>query len=153
MANTYTQLYVHFVFGVRERYSLISRKWSEELYKYISGIIKEQGHMVYSINGMPDHVHILVSMNPKQSLSDLMIHVKKSSSVWINTNRLVLGRFSWQEGFGAFTYSRSQVPAVAQYIANQESHHTGRSFREEYLKLLEDFGIEYDKRYIFHDPN
>jgi REP element-mobilizing transposase RayT len=152
MANTYTQLYIHFVFAVKERYSLISKKWRDELFKYISGIIKEQGHKIYAINGMPDHIHILVSMNPKQSPSDLMMHVKKNSSAWINSRRLVMGRFSWQEGYGAFSYSKSHIPTVANYITNQESHHTRKSFREEYIQILESFGIEYSERYIFREP-
>jgi putative transposase len=103
MANTYMQLYNHYVFAVRNRISLVSPSWKNDLYKYMSGIIEQQGHKLYIINGMPDHVHILVSMSPNQAPSELMYHVKRSSSLWINQNRLAAGRFCWQEGFGAFS--------------------------------------------------
>ncbi|MBE0673622.1 MAG: IS200/IS605 family transposase [Bacteroidales bacterium] len=149
MANTYTQLYVHCVFAVQGRYSLIHKPWNDDLYRYISGIVTDHGHKAYIINGMPDHVHMLVSMHPGKSLSDLMYNVKKSSSLWINQRRLVMGKFSWQEGYGAFTYSKSQIPVVANYIENQEQHHKGQSFKEEYIKLLDSFGVKYDEKYLF----
>lgn len=104
---------------------------------------------MFSINGMPEHIHILISMNPKQAPSDLMYHIKRSSSLWINDNKLASGKFSWQEGFGAFSYGRSQIPAIAKYIENQQQHHKKRSFIEEYIELLNAFGIEYDERYIY----
>jgi REP element-mobilizing transposase RayT len=143
---------MHFVFAVQGRYSLINRRWNDELYKYMAGIISEQGHKAYVINGMPDHIHALVSMNPSQSPSDLMYHVKKNSSAWINKNRYVMGRFSWQEGFGAFTYCKSSIPNVASYIENQEEHHKKKSFREEYIELLKSYGIDYNDKYIFITP-
>jgi REP element-mobilizing transposase RayT len=149
MANTYTQLYNHYVFAVQNRISLISPSWKNDLYRYMSGIIEQQGHKMYIINGMPDHVHIMVSMSPNQAPSDLMYHVKRSSSLWINQNRLVAGRFSWQEGFGAFSVGKSQLPKKIKYIEGQEEHHKKTSFMEEYLKFLEEYEIPYDERYIF----
>jgi REP element-mobilizing transposase RayT len=149
MPNTYTQIHIHAIFAVQNRLSLISKSWEQRLYQYITGIIQNQGHKLLAINGMPDHVHILFGMRPIQSLSDLMRDVKGDSSLWINDNKLVAGKFSWQEGYGAFSYSKSQIPAVATYIENQELHHKKKSLIEEYAKILHDFGIEYDEKYIF----
>jgi len=149
MANTYSQIYLQFVFAVQNRISLISTKWKEELYKYMNGIIEQNGHKTYAINGMPDHVHALVSMSPKQAPSDLMHDVKRSSSIWINDNHLVMGHFSWQEGFGAFSYGKSQLPDIISYIENQEKHHKKRTFIEEYKEFLTLYGIEFDERYIY----
>ncbi|MBP8042603.1 MAG: IS200/IS605 family transposase [Bacteroidales bacterium] len=148
MPNTYTQLYVHYIFAVQNRISLISNKWKEDLYKYINGIIIQQGHKPFAINGIPDHVHVLVSMSPKQAPSDLMFHVKRSSSLWINDNKLVAGKFSWQEGFGGFSYGKSQIPSIVKYIANQEKHHKKQSFYEEYLDFLKFYEVEFDERYV-----
>ena len=149
MANTYTQIYIQYVFAVQNRVSLINENWQPDLYKYMTGIIEHQEHKLFSINGMPDHVHILISMNPMQAPSDLMYHVKRSSSLWINENKLCPGKFSWQEGFGAFSYGKSQIPTIANYIENQKSHHLKKSFIEEYTGFLKAFGIEYDDRYIY----
>jgi len=149
MANTYSQIYLHFVFAVQNRVSLISPKWQVELYKYMNGIISNSGHKVYIINGMPDHVHALASMNPKQAPSDLMHDVKRSSSLWINENHFVLGKFSWQEGFGVFSYGKSQIPGIANYIEQQKRHHEKRTFIEEYIQFLKLFEIEYDERYVY----
>ena len=149
MANTYSQVYLHFVFAVQNRLSLINPRWEVDLYKYMSGIISKDGHKVYVINGMPDHVHALVSMNPKQAPSDLMHDVKRSSSLWINENRFVRGKFSWQEGFGVFSYGHSQIPTIANYIEQQKKHHEKRTFIEEYREFLKLFNIEFDERYIY----
>jgi REP element-mobilizing transposase RayT len=149
MANTYTQIYIHYVFAVQNRFGLIQPNWQNDLYKYMTGIVQQQEHKLLQIGGMPDHVHVLVSMNPKQSPSDLMFHVKRSSSLWINDHRLVMGKFLWQEGFGAFSYGKSQIPVIAKYIETQEKHHVKRTFMEEYLKFLKRFDIEYDERYVF----
>jgi REP element-mobilizing transposase RayT len=149
MANTYVQLYVHYVFAVQNRIGLIQNKWEDDLYKYMNGIIVQQNHKLLCIGGMSDHIHALVSMNPKQSPSDLMFHIKRSSSLWINENRLVMGNFSWQEGFGAFSYGKSQIPDIAKYIETQEIHHKKHTFMEEYLQFLKLFEIEYDERYVF----
>lgn len=149
MANTYTQIYIQYVFAVQNRISLIADDWQTDLYKYMTGIIANQEHKLLSINGIPDHVHILVSMNPKQAPSDLMFHVKRSSSIWINDNKLCSGKFTWQEGFGAFSYGKSQIPTLAKYIENQKQHHKKKSFIEEYKGFLKAFGIEFDDRYIY----
>jgi putative transposase len=149
MPNTYTQIFIHYVFAVQDRLCLINHKWKDELYRYMIGIVEKHESKVYSINGMPDHLHILVSMNPKHSPSDLMYEVKRSSSLWINEKKFIRTKFSWQEGFGAFSYSKSQIPDIADYIANQEAHHKTRSFMEEYKSFLELYGIDYDKRYVF----
>ena len=150
MANTYTQLYIHFVFAVKDRASLIKPNWQSELYKYMNGIIEQQGHKPFAINGISDHVHLLVSMNPKQTSSDLTFHIKRSSSLWINENKLVGGKFSWQDGFGAFSYGKSQIPIISKYIDDQQKHHLKRSFLDEYIDFLKAFDIEYDERYVFH---
>ena len=149
MANTYTKIYIHYVFAVQNRLSLIQSKWKDDLHKYMMGIVEQQGHKLLQIGGMPDHIHVFVSMSPKQSPSDLMADVKRSSSLWINDKRLVMGKFSWQEGYGAFSYGKSQIPDMVNYIENQEKHHTRRTFIEEYLEFLKLFEIEYDERYVF----
>ena len=151
MANTFTQIHIHAVFAVQNRISLISKDWQERLYKYIIAIMQKHGHKVLSIGGMPDHVHILFGSRPIQALSALMQEVKRDSSEWINQSKFVIGKFAWQEGYGAFSYSKSQIPNVANYIENQEEHHAKQSFTEEYRKILDNFGVEYDKRYIFHE--
>ncbi|CAM3302710.1 IS200/IS605 family transposase [Aequorivita lipolytica] len=150
MANTYTQIHIQTVFAVQNRQSLILGQWKEELYKYITGIIQNYDHKVLQINGMPDHIHILFGMRPTQSLSDLMKFVKQDSSKWINQKGFVNRKFSWQAGYGAFSYSKSDVQNVINYIKNQEAHHKTKTFTEEYLQLLKDFEIDFDNRYIFH---
>ena len=150
MANTYTQLFVHLVFAVQNRQALISKTWKDELYKYITGIISNKGHKILSIGGVSDHIQILIGVIPDQSISSLVADIKRSSSLWINEKRLTTGKFAWQEGFGAFSYGKSQVHAVCEYIENQEEHHKNQSFRDEYIKFLELFGIDYNKDYIFY---
>ena len=149
MANTYTQIHIQTVFAVQNRQSMIGEQRKDDLYKYITSIIQNNDHKLLQINGMPDHIHILFGMRPVQSLSELMKQVKQDSSKWINQNRLTRGKFSWQEGYGAFSYSKSQLPRVIKYIRNQGKHHKTKTFREEYLALLEAHGIDYDERYIF----
>jgi putative transposase len=149
MANTFTQIHIHAIFAVQNRISLISKTWEERLYQYITGIIQNHNHKLLSINGMPDHIHILFGMRPTQSLSDLMQDIKGDSYRWINENKFVAGKFSWQEGYGAFSYSKSQLSAVAEYIENQEQHHKKKTFIEEFKKILNHFNIEFDERYIF----
>jgi REP element-mobilizing transposase RayT len=149
MANTYTQIHIHVVFSVQNRIALIKKDWQNRLYQYIIAIIQNHGHKVLSIGGMPDHVHILFGFRPTQSLSDLMQNVKRDSSEWINKEKLVMGRFSWQEGYGAFSYSKSQIPQVVKYIEDQEKHQKKRTFVEEYQKILNDFELEYNEQYIF----
>ncbi len=149
MANTYTQIHVHAVFAVQNKVSVIHQSWKDELYKYISGIVKNNGHKLLIINGMPDHIHILFGMRPNQSLSDLMQDIKGSSSKWVNDKNLTKGRFSWQEGYGAFAYSKSQLPQIIRYIEKQEEHHKKKTFIEEYKEILRLFEIEYDERFVF----
>ena len=149
MSDTYTQIHIHVVFAVQNRQSLIQDSWKNRLYQYITGIIQNQGNKLLAINGMPDHIHILFGLKPTLSLSDLMRDVKGDSSRWINENKLAFGRFSWQEGYGAFSYSKSQIHDVATYIENQEKHHQKKSFYEEYLKILRDFEVEFDDKYVF----
>jgi len=149
MPNTFTQIYVQVVFAVNGRQSLISPSFKETLFKYIGGTMRNAGHKLITINGMPDHVHILVGLKPTVAISDLVKDIKVASSRLINDKKLVRGRFSWQEGFGAFSYSQSRLSKVARYIENQERHHARRSFKEEYLSMLKSFQIEYDERYLF----
>jgi len=149
MANTYTQIHIQAVFVVQNRQSLIDKIWEDELYKYITGIVQNHGHKMLQINGMPDHVHLLIGMRPTQSLSDLMKIVKGDSSKWINKKGLQQHRFSWQSGYGAFSYSKSDVSKVIQYIKNQKLHHKTKTFQAEYLELLKSNDVEYDERYIF----
>ena len=149
MANTYTQIHIQAVFAVQNRDCVIHKKWKDELYKYISGIIKNQNHKLLAINGMPDHIHVVFGMRPIQSLSDLLQDIKGSSSKWINDKGYVKGKFSWQEGYGAFSYSKSQLSRVITYIENQEQHHKEITFIEEYKEFLKQFEIEYDEKYIF----
>lgn len=148
MANTYTQIHIHAIFAVQNRNSLINKQWQDDLYKYITGIIQNNGHKLLQIGGMPDHVHVLFGMRPVQSLSDLMQDIKGSSSKWINENNFIQGKFSWQEGYGAFSYGKSQVEGVIKYIQNQEIHHQKHSFQEEYLELLKIFEVNFDEKYI-----
>jgi REP element-mobilizing transposase RayT len=151
MANTYTEIHVQFVFAVKYRDGLLLPSYKAELYQYISGILKPHNHKLLAINGMPDHIHIFIGMRPTQSISDLMQDIKGNSSKWINEKNFLKVKFEWQEGYGAFSYSKSHVNNVIDYIKNQEKHHKKESFRDEYLKFLKAFEIEYDERYIFKD--
>jgi REP element-mobilizing transposase RayT len=149
MADTYTKIYVHVIFTVQGRQNLISKQHKDELYKYITGIIQNKKQKVIIINGMPDHIHILIGIKPDIALSDLVRDVKANTSSFINEKRWIMGKFNWQEGFGAFSYSHSQLDSVANYIRNQEKHHSRRTFREEYLELLKKFDVDYDPKYMF----
>ena len=151
MANTYTQIHLQIVFAVKYRQCLIHPSWKDELFKYMTGIIQNYDHKVIQINGMPDHVHILIGMRPTQALSDLMKKVKGESSEWINKKKFIDSKFSWQEGFGAFSYSVSQLPIIINYIKNQEVHHSKKSFRKEYVTMLDKNDVLYDERYVFYD--
>ncbi len=151
MPNTYSQIYIHFVFAVQSRDASIDVQWRESLYQYIGGIVRKRKQHIVAIGGIHNHVHLLVSMNPTVSPSDLMADVKRISSKWINENHLIPGHFAWQEGFGAFSYAKSQIDNVIRYIQNQEEHHRSKTFREEYIDFLKAFGVEYDERYIFYD--
>ena len=152
MANTYTQIHIQFVFAVKHRDGLINSSFKEELYQYIAGIIKYHNHKLLAINGMYDHIHIFIGMRPTQSLSDLLQDIKGNSSKWINEKKFLKVKFEWQEGYGAFSYSKSQVKTVIDYIRNQEQHHAVKTFQDEYLEFLKLFEVDYDERYIFKEP-
>jgi putative transposase len=149
MPNTYSQMYVQVVIVVKFRQSLIQKSWKEELYKYITGIVTNKGQKLLRINGVENHVHILLNIKPNIALSDLMRDIKANSTLWINDQKLCNHKFQWQEGFGAFTYSISQLDNVIKYIDNQEEHHRKQSFKEEYLSFLKNFEIEYKDEYLF----
>ena len=149
MANTFSQIYIQTVFAVNGRMSLIRPDFKEELYKYITGIIKNQGQKLISINGVSDHVHILIGLRPGMALADLVQEIKVDSSNFINKNKWVRGKFSWQEGYGAFSYGHSQLDRVIRYIQDQERHHQKRTFKSEYLALLKKFEIEFEEKYVF----
>lgn len=149
MANTYTQIHIQCVMAVRFRNAVIHSSWKERLHQYITGIVQNYDHKMLCINSMPDHLHMFFGFRPHQSLSDLMMIVKGESSEWINNQKFTPSRFRWQEGYGAFSYARSQVKAVPTYIQNQEAHHKKKTFLEEYKNMLDKFEIDYDERYIF----
>ena len=149
MANTYTQIHIQAVFAVHGRQSLIHPEWKDELFKYISGIFRNQKQKLLAIGGVEDHIHLLLGLRPSTAISDLVRDVKSDSTEFVNKKRFSRRRFSWQEGYGAFSYSRSQLDAVAKYVLEQEEHHTKRSFKNEYVALLDRFEVEYDERYLF----
>ena len=149
MANTYSQIYIQVVFAVQGRENLIRPEWREDLYKYIAGIFKNKGQKLIAIGGVTDHIHLFFGIKPNVAISNLIRGIKTGSSAFINERRLVKGKFYWQEGFGAFSYSRSQIDSVAKYVLDQESHHSNRSFRDEYIGLLDRFEVDYDDRYLF----
>ena len=151
MANTFTQIYIQFVFAVQNRISLIQPDWKDDLYKYITGIVQNNKHKLIAINGTPNHLHVFIGYKPHQLIPNLLQDIKGSSSGWINSKNLAKGRFSWQEGYGAFSYSHSRIDDVVKYIMNQEEHHKKRTFREEYIELLKKFDIDFDEKYILFD--
>lgn len=151
MPDTYTQLYVHCVFAVKYREATISVVWEDRLQKYITAIIQNNGHKLLAINNMPDHLHFLIGLNPKQSISDLMRLVKGDSSEWVNKEKLTGGKFNWQSGYGAFSNSRSQIDGVVKYIQQQKIHHAKKTFKEEYLGILKDYDVEHNEGYAFED--
>ena len=149
MADTYTQIYLHIVFAVKGRQCLIPKQHREALHQYITRIITNKMQTVIRINSMPDHIHILVGMAPDIALSDLVRDIKANSSKFINKNGWVVGRFEWQTGFAAFSYSHSQLDDVVRYIKNQEAHHARQTFKEEYLSFLERFDVPFNPKYVF----
>ncbi len=151
MPNTYTQVHIQFVFAVKYRDGVIQSSWKDELYKYITGVVQGNKHKLISINGMADHIHILIGLRPTQSISNLMQDIKGSSSKWINEKKFIKGKFEWQEGYGAFSYGKSQIKHVIEYIENQELHHRRKTFKEEYLDFLQKFDVDYDEKYIFKE--
>ncbi len=151
MAGTFSQLHVQVVFAVAGRTGLIPSHRQEELNKYVAGIIANKGQKVLAVNGMPDHLHILVGLRPEMALADLVRDIKSNSSRFINEQRWLPGRFAWQRGYGAFSYSASHLAQVVRYILDQQRHHATRTFREEYQRLLDLFGVEYDPRFLLDE--
>ena len=151
MANTYTQLYFHIVFAVKGRNNYISENWKSELYKYISGIIANKDQKLMIVNGMPNHIHLLIGTKPNCNLSDLIRDIKANSSKWINEKKFTNFHFEWQTGFGAFTVSQSVVSNVIEYIKNQEEHHRKKTFKEEYVEFLKAYQIDFKDEYLFDE--
>ena len=149
MANTFTQLDIQLVFAVQGRRSLIHKSWKDELFKYMTGIVQNNGHKMLRINGMPDHVHIFIGYKPTQLIPKLVEEIKTSSNAFIKDRQFLASSFNWQVGYGAFSYSRSHRDRVIRYIENQEEHHRKKTFREEYLEMLRKFEIEYKEEYLF----
>jgi putative transposase len=149
MPGAYSQIYIQIVFAVKGRENLISNNWKSELYQYIAGIIKGKGQKSIIVNGMPDHIHIFVGLRPAIVIADLTRDIKNNSAKFINDHQWVKRKFSWQEGYWAFSYSHSHIERVYNYIANQERHHKKKTFETEYLELLTKFQIEHDPRYLF----
>jgi putative transposase len=149
MPGTFSQIYIHLIFAVQGRRSLISQSWEEELYKYISGIVRKKNQKLLAINGMPDHVHILIGMKPSCCLSDLVREIKKSSSDFVKEKDFMKGRFQWQEGYGAFSTNQSSLDQVIKYILNQKKHHQKRTFKQEYISFLEKYLVEFKEEFLF----
>ena len=148
--GTFTQLYIQLVFAVKYRDKLLHRNFRSRVFEYMSGILTGMNHKSLIINGVSDHVHIFIGLNPSKSISDTVHDLKRGSSLFINKENLCRGKFAWQEGYGAFSYSRSHIEEVYQYIESQEEHHKKNSFREEYTKLLKLFGVEFEDKYLFN---
>ena len=149
MANTYSQIYIQLIFAVHGRQSLISKFHREELQQFITGIVQKREQKMLSVFCMPDHTHLLIGLNPKTAVSDLVRDIKAGSSKYINDRHWLNRKFSWQAGFGAFSYSKSQIDRVVKYILNQEQHHHKSTFKEEYIDFLKKFEIEFDEKYFF----
>ncbi|WP_010135828.1 IS200/IS605 family transposase [Ochrovirga pacifica] len=151
MANTYTQLYFHIVFAVKGRRNHISKLWKDDLYKYITGVVTNKNQKMMMVNGVADHIHLLIGTKPNCNLSDLVRDIKANSSKWVNENNFIPCKFEWQTGFGAFTVSQSGVKNVIRYIKNQEEHHRKKTFREEYVDFLKAYEVDYKTAYLFDE--
>ena len=149
MAGTFTQIYIQVVFSVKGRQNLLNKNWREEVFRYISGIITGKGQKSIIVGGHSDHVHILIGLKPTMALSDLVRDIKNNSSNFINDKKFIRGKFSWQEGYGAFSYGHLQIEDVYNYILNQEEHHRKKTFKEEYILFLKKYEIEHDERFLF----
>jgi REP element-mobilizing transposase RayT len=149
MSGTFSQIYIHYVFAVKGRQNLLQKPWREEVFQYISGIINGKNQKPIIVNGVADHVHVFVGLKPSMPISDLVRDIKNNSSNFINERKFIRGKFSWQEGYGVFSYAQSQVETVYQYIANQEEHHKKKSFKDEYIEFLNKYEVEYDEKYLF----
>ena len=149
MAGTFSQIYIQYVFAVNGRQNLLQKPWRDEVFKYMSGIIKGKNQKPIIVNGVANHVHVFVGLKPSMCISDLVRDIKNNSTNFINDQKFLRDKFSWQEGYGSFSYSHSQIEDVYNYILNQENHHKKKTFREEYLEFLQKFEIEYDEKYLF----
>jgi len=149
MAGTYSQIYIQVVFAVKGRANLLQKSWRDEVFKYIAGIIKEKGHKPIIVNGVSDHVHCAIGLKPSIAISDLVRDIKNNSSKFINEKKFLKGKFQWQEGYGVFSYSHSQIEQVYNYILNQEKHHKEKTFKEEYTEFLKKFQIEFKDEFLF----
>jgi REP element-mobilizing transposase RayT len=149
MANTYTQIYVHIVFSVKGRQNLLDKDWRDDLFSYIGGIVNAKGQKIFAVGGVADHVHLLISLKPNITISELVRDIKSNSAKWINESKLVMGKFQWQEGYGGFSCSKSHIDNTIGYIRNQDLHHKTISFKEEYMNLLNEFNIDFDDKYLF----
>ena len=149
MANTYTQIYIHLVFSPYRRDALIGKSWKDELEKYITGIVQNNGHKLLAIKSRPDHIHIFIGYNVNQLITDLVEKIKTRSNVWIKDKRFSRFKFSWQRGYGGFSHSHSQIDTVVKYILNQDEHHKKESFKREYLDILKRNEIEFKDEYLF----
>ncbi len=149
MSGTFSKLHVQVVFAVKHRNALILPSWEERLHKYITGIVQKNGQKMLAINGMPDHIHIFIGMKPECRISDLVREIKKSSNTFINEGKFTKQKFYWQEGYGAFTYSQSQIDRVVKYIMRQKEHHSKTAFKSEYIGFLKKFEISYEDRFLF----
>ena len=147
--STYSQIYIQVVFAVQNRNALISQEWEERLYKYITGIVQRKDQKMLAINGMPDHIHFFIGMKPNCNISDLVREIKKSSNELIKDEKFTKFKFNWQEGYGAFSYSHSQVDDVIKYIMKQKEHHQKITFRDEYIDFLQKFNVAYEEKYLF----
>jgi len=151
MPNTYTQIYIHFVFAVKYRAAIIHSDWEEALHKYITGIVQNNGHKLLAINSVADHLHFFAGLHPTQSISELMRQVKGDSSEFVNKQAFTKRKFFWQEGYGAFSNSRSQIDDVVKYILHQKRHHHQKTFKEEYVDMLKSYVVDYNEKYVFHE--
>ena len=149
MSNTYTQLYIQLVFAVKARKNFIQPAWEKDLYRYTTAVVQNDKHKLLAINGMPDHVHIFLGLNPAIAISDLVKDIKRATNNWVNDKGFIKEKFEWQGGYGAFSYSRSQIDQVCKYIANQKVHHLKQSFKTEYTNLLKLFEIDFKGEYLF----
>ena len=149
MAGTFSQIYIQIVFAPQGRENLIGKNWKDELHKYIAGIITNKGQKSIIVNGVSDHIHIFVGLKPSMAISDLVRDIKNNSSNFINEKKFVNGKFSWQEGYGAFSYAHSQIEQVYNYILHQEEHHHKKTFKQEYMEFLQKYEIEYDEKFLF----
>jgi putative transposase len=149
MSGTFTQIYIQGIFAVKGRENLLQKTWRVEVFKYISGIIKGKDQKPIIVNGVSDHVHVFFGLKPSMAVSDLLRDIKNNSSNFINDQKFLRGHFSWQDGFGAFSYSHSHIESVYEYIKNQEEHHRKKTFKEEYLEFLKKYEVEYNEKYLF----